>query len=143
MLLTVIFAVLAVLGIISHNVVAAIFCLIIVGLCIAAIATGWAERGRAGVILHSTATQASPIGFGTFTTYRSPMEAFFGALFSPLTVFFRAHTAFDVMVGRPGEDSDQLISELGALILDQQTRGTLSAEHWNLGQVSVQRGVAN
>ena len=143
LVLTVIFAVLAVLGIVGHNVAAVIVCLIIAGLCFAAIAAGWAERGRAGVTIHSMATQVSPITFGTFSTYRNPLEAFFSTLFSPLQVFFHSHTAFDVLVGRPGEDSDQLISELGALILDQQTRGSLSAEHWNLEQVPVQRGVAN
>jgi len=143
LILTVVFTLLAVLGFIGHNASAGIVCLIIVAACIAAIAAGWAERGRAGVIIHSMATMASPIGFGTFNTYRNPLEAFFGALLSPIQVFFRAHTAFDVLVGRPGEDSDQLISELGALILDQQTRGSLSAERWNLEQVAVQRGATN
>ena len=143
LVLTVLFALLAVLGIIDHNVSAVIVSLIIAGICIAAIAGGAAERGRAGVTIHSMATQVSPITFGTFSTYRNPLEAFLSTFFSPLQVFFRAHTAFDVLVGRPGEDSDKLISELGALILDQQTRGTLSAERWSLGQVSVQRSATS
>jgi len=143
LVLTVLFALVALSGLVSRALLLTIIALIVVGLCIAAIAGGAAERGRAGVTIHSMATQVSPITFGTFSTYRSPLEAFFGALFSPLHAIFRAHTAFDVLVGRPGEDSDQLISELGALILDQQTRGSLSAEHWNLEQVPVQRGLAN
>ncbi len=107
-----------------------IISLIVVGLCIAAIASGWAERGRAGVTIHSRGTQKSPIGFGSFSTHRSAFQVFLGLIISSLAPFMRSETAFEVLLGRPGEDSELLISELGALILDLQTRGTLSVEHW-------------
>ena len=47
-----------------------------------------------------------------------------------MLIFLRAQTAFDVIFGRPGQDSDRLITELGALILDLQTRGQLAADYW-------------
>jgi hypothetical protein len=42
---------------------------------------------------------------------------------APFSALFRAYTAFDVAFGAPGPDTDALIAELGALILDMQQRG--------------------
>jgi hypothetical protein len=131
---------LATLGsLIARDWTGVIVALLLTALCVAAYSAGWAERGRAGVTINSSATQVSPITFGTFTTYRNPVEVLLSALLSPLGILLRAHSAFDVLVGRPGADSDQLISELGALILDLQTRGMLSAEHWGVAVVPAQR----
>jgi hypothetical protein len=55
-------------------------------------------------------------------------------LFFPALLFFRSRTAFDVLLGRPGEDSSAIIAELGALIMDLQTRGTLAGGYWQVGQ---------
>ena len=96
----------------------------------AAIFGGAAERGRAGVQIHSREQAVSAIGFGHFENRRSWPETLVLFLIFPLLVFLRAQTAFDVTVGRPGQDSDRLISELGALILDLQTRGQLAADYW-------------
>jgi hypothetical protein len=118
-----------------------IISLLVTAACILAVAMGGAERGRAGVIINSLATQKSPISFGDFNSYRNPIEILAALLNSLLPDFLRAHTAFDVLVGRPGADSDRLIGEIGALILDLQTRGEYSTEHWGLAadQVPAQR----
>lgn len=100
------------------------------GLGCLAIFGGAAERGRAGVKIHAREEAVSAIGFGSFDNQRSGLESLLKLLIFPLLVFLRAQTAFDVLLGRPGRDSDRLIAELGALILDLQTRGKLAADYW-------------
>ncbi|MGA2829796.1 MAG: hypothetical protein ABSF03_27215 [Streptosporangiaceae bacterium] len=103
---------------------------VLAGASLAAIFGGAAERGRAGVKIHSREEDVSAIRFGHFGNQRSGLEAALTLLIFPVLMFLRAQTAFDVMLGRPGKDSDRLISELGALILDLQTRGQLAADYW-------------
>ncbi len=91
---------------------------------------GATERGRAGVKIHSREEAVSAIGFGSFSNQRSMFESFLSLLIFPVLLFLRAQTAFDVALGRPGQDSDRLIAELGALILDLQTRGQLATDYW-------------
>lgn len=105
---------------------------ILTGICVAFLLRSGAKRGSAGVRLHSRATQTSPINFGEFQGRPGILSAFVRFLIFPALVFFRAYTAFDVILGAPGEDSEQLIAELGALILDLQTRGALASEHWGV-----------
>ncbi len=103
---------------------------ILAGAGFTAIFGGAAERGRAGVRIHSREEAVSAIRFGTFSNQRSGFEALLSFLIFPVLIFLRAQTAFDVLFGRPGQDSDRLITELGALILDLQTRGQLAADYW-------------
>jgi hypothetical protein len=117
-------------SLLARDVVTLLVCLAVVAACLLIIAGGSGQRGRAGVKIHSLATQATPISFGTFDVYRNPFLIILTTIINPLLLFMRAQTAFDVLVGRPGVDSDALISELGALIMDLQTRGTLSLDHW-------------
>ena len=141
LILIVLFGLGAIGSLLARDVLGIVFCLAIVAICLVVMAGGSAQRGRAGVTIHSQATHASPIGFGTWSEYRNPLATLLSAILSPLLIFMRSQTAFDVLVGRPGLDSDLLISELGALILDLQTRGTLSLDHWGEvgGQVPAQR----
>lgn len=97
---------------------------------ILALAGGAAKRGSTGVIIHSGATDASPIGFGRFDEQRSGIGQLIHAIFGPLFALFGVHTAFDVLIGFPGQDSEEIIGELGALIFDLQSRGSLAEEHW-------------
>jgi len=109
--------------------------------CIMLLAGGAAKRGSVGVIIHSSATQASPISFGQFGEQRSPLGNLVHTLFAPLLALFGVFTAFDVLVGLPGQDSDQIIAELGALIFDLQTQGNLAGSHWGVEAAQGQRGV--
>jgi hypothetical protein len=97
---------------------------------IIALIGGAAKRGSTGVILHAGASETSPIGFGQFGEQRSQTGQLIHALLGPLLALFGVHTAFDVLIGFPGEQSEQLIAELGALITDLQNRGSMAANHW-------------
>jgi hypothetical protein len=99
---------------------------------IIALISGAAKRGSTGVILHAGASDASPIGFGQFGEQRSAIGQLIHALLGPLLALFGVHTAFDVLIGFPGEESEQLIAELGALITDLQNRGSMAASHWSV-----------
>ena len=107
------------------------------------LARGAAKRGNVGVIIHSGTSQASPISFGQFGEQRSAIGNLIHALLAPWLALFGVFTAFDVLVGFPGQDSDQIIAELGALIFDLQTRGDLAGTHWRVesaqGQTSMSR----
>ena len=103
---------------------------------------GAAKRGSVGVAIHSGATQASPISFGQFGEQRSALGNLIHALLAPWLALFGVFTAFDVLVGFPGQDSDQIIAELGALIFDLQTRGDLAGTHWGVESAERQRSVS-
>jgi hypothetical protein len=128
-LFTVWMSLIAVGALFSHAWTVFVICFFLAGSGFTAIFGGAAERGRAGVKIHSRQSD-SAIGFGSFENQRGKLEAVLTLLVLPLLIFLRAQTAFDVTVGRPGQDSDRLISELGALVLDLQTRGQLAADYW-------------
>lgn len=112
---------------------------VLLAIALLAIFGGAAERGRAGVKIQSRQAQ-SAMGFGTFENQRSGLETLLTLIIFPLLLLLRAQNAFDVLLGRPGEDTDLLIAELGALILDLQTRGELAAAYWaGLAAVPVAR----
>jgi hypothetical protein len=102
---------------------------VLAGIGLAVIFGGGAERGRAGVKIHSLQAQEG-MGFGSFENQRSRLETLLTLFIFPLLLLLRAQNAFDVTFGRPGEDSDLLIAELGALVLDLQNRGETSAAYW-------------
>jgi len=100
--------------------------------CVTMLIRGAANRGSVGVAIHSGSTQASPIGFGQFGEQHGPLGSLLHGLLRPILAMFGAYTAFDVLVGFPGEDADQIIAELGALIFDLQTQGDLARSHWGV-----------
>lgn len=103
---------------------------------------GAAKRGSVGVMIHSGATQASPISFGQFGEERSALGNLIHSLLAPWLALFGVFTAFDVLIGFPGQDSEQIIAELGALIFDLQTRGDLAGTHWGVESAQAQRKVS-
>lgn len=127
---TVFMSLFAIGSLFGHEWTAFIIFFFLAGTGLTAIFGGAAERGRAGVKIHSREEAVSAIGFGSFSNQRSTLESFLSLLIFPVLLFLRAQTAFDVTLGRPGQDSDRLIAELGALILDLQTRGQLAADYW-------------
>jgi hypothetical protein len=106
--------------------------LILVALCIIALVAGAAKRGGTGVIISSRADGHSPIHFGNFDTRRGMIGSLLHTIGGPLLEFFGVFTVFDVLVGFPGENSSQIVNELGALILDLQTRGDLAFQHYGV-----------
>ena len=86
--------------------------------------------GSVGLEIHSASSQASPVsigevregaGVGFFTSARSFIGSIIGR-----------PTALDVAVGIPGEDAHLVIAELGALIMDLQSKGSLAGERWGV-----------
>jgi hypothetical protein len=90
---------------------------------------GTHRRGHVGVAIHSGASQASPIEFGEVNDSQSRG---LGSLARRFVSLFSAPTAFDVVVGIPADDAERVISELGALIIDLQTKGSLAAARWGV-----------
>jgi hypothetical protein len=122
------FGLLAIFSLFAKLLLPAIVFLILTGICVAILVWEGAKRGIVGVTIYSRAAGPSPINFG-----RYGRRGFIGAsssLSRPLLALFGVFTAFDVLVGFPGQDAEAVIAELGALILDLQTRGDLAAEHW-------------
>lgn len=87
------------------------------------------RRGHVGVQIHSGASQASPIEFGEVNDSQSRG---LGSLARRFVSLFSAPTAFDVVVGIPADDAERVISELGALIIDLQSKGSLAAARWGV-----------
>ena len=93
---------------------------------------GAARRGTVGVQIHSGATQQSPISFGQFGEQRGAFGEFLHSLAAPFLSLLGVHTAFDVLIGFPCQDAEQVIAELGALVFDLQSRGSLAGPHWGV-----------
>jgi hypothetical protein len=102
---------------------------LIVAISVFAMYNGAAERGRAGVKIQAREAQEA-MGYGRFEASRSLVEAILSFIIFPLLVLLRTQNAFDVQFGRPGPDSDLVIAELGALVLDLQTRGEMAVAYW-------------
>jgi hypothetical protein len=92
------------------------------------------RRGFVAVVIHSGSSQASPIEFGEENDTRSvgPVRSTLRTFIGSLLGLLGAPTAFDVMYGVPAEDAERVVSELGALIIDLQTKGSLAAERWGV-----------
>lgn len=90
-----------------------------------------AKRGAIGMAIHSRENGYSPIEFGNGGRIRFIDRI--GRLFLlPILIFFPSYSALDVMYGDPAEDATQLVHEVGALIIDLQTRGSMAYEHWGI-----------
>lgn len=91
-----------------------------------------AHRGTVGMAIHSRENGYSPIRFGNHGSTVS-VGALARMLLWPVLIFLRSYSAHDVAAGAPAEDAYLLIKELGALIIDLQTRGSTAYEHWGIG----------
>lgn len=113
----------------SSSSTAFIVLLVLAGAAAIPLIRGAHRRGSVGVTIHSGSSLASPISFGEVTDKQSRG---LGLLVQRLFGFLGAPTAFDVVVGIPAEDAERVISELGALIIDLQTKGSLAATRWGI-----------
>lgn len=90
-----------------------------------------ASRGSIGVSIHSRENGHSPINVGHGQSAGS--VGMLGRVFLwPILLFIPTYSAIDVAFGSPAEDAARLVHELGALIIDLQTRGTMAYEHWGI-----------
>ncbi len=96
----------------------------------------WARRGNAGVSIRARGNEVSAVTFGGLGKRNLLMEIFMVMVF-PLVLFLRSRDAFDVEAGRPGRGSDAIVAELGALIMDLQTRGELARDYWDPGAAAA------
>jgi hypothetical protein len=92
-----------------------------------------ARRGSVNVQIQARGYNASSITFGHLGG-EGYLDQLVRYLFFPLLFFIRFYAAGDVATGDPGRDADQLLHELGALILDLQTRGTMAYSYWGITQ---------
>jgi hypothetical protein len=90
-----------------------------------------ARRGSVNVNIQARGYNASSITFGHLGSERF-LDQMVRYLFFPFLFFIRFYAADDVAKGDPGRDADQMLHELGALILDLQTRGTMAYSHWGI-----------
>jgi hypothetical protein len=97
---------------------------------------GLGRRGTVGVRIHSGATQASPLGFGQLGESRGRLRAMLEAALGPYGQLLSAASgpqdASDLLMALPGPDAERVIVELGALIADLQSKGSLAGTHWGV-----------
>lgn len=127
--LTVLFALGFLLALILGSVRWMIIDAIVVAALLIFLASGKGMRGGAGVVIHSSSTETSPINFGSFAV-RGGISALLWRLTGPFALLLRSYSAFDVAYGIPGADSDRVIAEIGALVLDMQQRGDAALDRW-------------
>lgn len=94
--------------------------------------SGAAKRGGVGVRIHSGSSSHSPIGFGDFGERQGFISRAFSQALGPIHSLFQMKTAFDVLFGYPTQYAETVISELGALIIDLQSKGSLAGTHWGV-----------
>lgn len=90
------------------------------------------RRGDVGVIINSRENDNSPIAFGHLPQKRGALDTLGRLLIFPVAIFLRAYSAFDVMAGDPADHANDLLHEVGALIIDLQTRGTMAYPDWDI-----------
>jgi len=131
---TVIAGLLTLYAIAEQSLFATLFFLMITGACAAALYMGRGLGGMTGVLLHSSASQATPVSLGQFgqatgnhlggSWWTSPLRG--------LGASIGGHDALDLLIGFPGEDASRMVAELGALLYDLQTRGDLARSAWGM-----------
>lgn len=90
------------------------------------------RRGDVGVVIKSRENNNSPIAFGHLPQQRGFLDTIGRLLIFPIALFLRSYSAFDVVAGDPADHANELLHELGALIIDLQTRGTMAYPDWNI-----------
>jgi hypothetical protein len=113
-----------------------LFLLIIAGAGAFLLARGLGNSGTVGVRIHSGSTQASPLGFGELGEPAGRFWMLIQSLLGPFGHVLAAATgpqsASDLLVALPGPDAERVVTELGALIADLQSKGTLAGTHWGV-----------
>ena len=93
---------------------------------------GAAKKGSVGVQIQASSSEQSPLAFGQFGEQRGYFGAIVHAMISPVLGLLGVYTAFDVLLGFPGEDAEKVVAEIGALVFDLQSRGSLAAPRWGV-----------
>jgi hypothetical protein len=140
--LTCLFGLIAIGSLAAKVFLSAIVFLILTAICVTVLVVEGSKRGSVGVTIYSRAEGPSPINFGRYGR-RGFIGTFFSTLSRPFLTLFGVFTAFDVLVGFPGQDAEAVVAELGALILDLQTRGDLAAGHWAVDRGAVDHGAVD
>jgi len=104
------------------------------------IAYALSRFGRMGTVtiqVYCQLASISPVSFGNAWADRGGgiVRSFIRAISGPigiLTSLFGAQDAFDFQWGFPGPDAIQAASEIGAMVIDVQSKGTLAEAHWNV-----------
>lgn len=94
------------------------------------------KRRKVGLRVWSSLSQPTAIGFGDFGQHGFIANVLSG-LFGPLYDLFQAKTAFDVLLGYATQEADDVIAELGALVIDLQSKGSLAETHWGVSGVAA------
>lgn len=95
------------------------------------LAQGFARRGTVGLRVSSAAAQVSPLGFGEIgDPRRGLLRALLGPFGPIATALMGPRDATDMLMALPARDAEQVIFELGALVTDLQSKGTLAETHW-------------
>jgi hypothetical protein len=100
------------------------------------------RRGDVGVLINSRENDNSPIAFGHLPEQRGFLDTLGRLLIFPIALFLRSYSANDVVAGDPADHANDLLHELGALIIDLQTRGTMAYPEWNITVPAGAVGVA-
>lgn len=90
------------------------------------------RRGDVGVSINSRENGFSPINFGHLPRERGFLDALGRLIIFPIAIFLHSYSARDVLSGDPADQANELLHELGALIIDLQTRGTMAYPEWGI-----------
>ncbi|HKU11552.1 MAG TPA: hypothetical protein VJQ61_10055 [Sinomonas sp.] len=93
---------------------------------------GAARKGSVGVQIQASSSEQSLLAFGQFGEQRGFFGALVHSVISPVLGLLGVYTAFDVLLGFPGEDAEKVVAEIGALVFDMQSRGSLAAQRWGV-----------
>ncbi|WP_336852726.1 zinc ribbon domain-containing protein [Sinomonas albida] len=93
---------------------------------------GAAKKGSVGVQIQGSSSDQSSLSFGQFGEQRGYFGTIVHSLISPVLGLLGVYTAFDVLLGFPGQDAEKVVSEIGALVFDMQSRGSLAAGRWGV-----------
>ena len=129
------FALLGLLALAKRSGAGVLFVLIGAGL----IALGFSRFGRRGTVTVEVAGQASsdtPVSFGNAwqeqTGFFHRMVRAISGPFGFFTNLFGMYDAFDFTIGIPGPDAMAVAAELGAIVHDIQSKGSLAETHWGV-----------
>jgi Double zinc ribbon len=116
------------------------------GVAIAALLQGLGYAGSVGLGVQSGAMQGTAIGFGGQVGHEREPRGWMRLLLGPfgrIFAFLSGPTnAADLLMAMPGPDAEQVIVELGALIKDLQSKGSLAGSHWDVVESSPRRTLA-
>lgn len=112
-------------------------------ICFVALLTGRGRVGTTIIRIHSR-HGVSAVHLGGAESVAGSVRSVLGTVLHPARLILGATTAEQVAYyGLPGQDSDEVVNDLGALIQDLQTRGETAAPYWQvpLPEPSPERGV--